>query len=209
MVYRVYSNKERPGIKDKIVAYGWTTNKNVLKAFFKQRNDKKYMVRKVRKDQIGEAFDRNNHDATGEYMIEYLPLRSAKTNESIHLFMTTNEMQEVEIKIQRMFEELSSLDRLDKNNIGKYANLVLNIDQSYYDALFYIGYRPKEIAAAFESMDISVCNQISNAYDGMPCEEYYYNGHLNQAPGLSALEDVSNKIIYSIESFIKVMRKDL
>jgi hypothetical protein len=210
MVYRVYNNKERPGSKENSVAYGWTSDKNVLKAFFKQRDEKKYLVIKMRKVQIEEILNNYNHDATGEYMIDYLPLKSAKTGEEFRLFMTVNEMQECERNVQKIFEDLSSIDKIDKDNISKYVSMIINLDQSYYDALFYIGYRPKEIAAMFDDCnDENIYQQIGNAYEGMPCEEYYSNGHLNQVPGLSALEDVSNKILYSVESFVKVLRKDM
>ena len=51
----------------------------------------------------------------------------------------------------------------------------------------------------------------TNPYDGIECEEYYQSNSCNDEGRrqLTAYDDVSNKIIYSIESFIKVMRKDL
>ena len=210
MVYRVFSNKERPGVKDNSVIYGWTGNKNILKAFFKQRDDKKYMVINVRKSQFEEAFHTYNHDTSDEYMINILPLKSAKTHEVFNLFMTKNEMIEVEKKVQRIFDDLSSLEDIEGKDIAYYVNMIVNLHESYYDALFYLGYRPKEIEAVFDSCnDESLYPSTNHSFEGMQCEEFYNDQYINQSKELLALQDVAGKIVYSIESFVKVMREDL
>ena len=207
MVHRLYSSKERPGVKEVSTIYGWTSSKTVLKGFFKQRNEKKYLVVKMRMSEIEELISSNSYEGTGRYMIDFLKLKSAKTGEEFHLFMTVNELNEVERKVQKMFEELCSLDRIDKDNIITYVNLVLNLNEKYYDALFYLGYRPGEISGLCDS-DIGY-DIATSIYEGMPCEEYYNRSSCNDEGRISELDDASNKILYSIESFIKVMRNDL
>lgn len=205
MVYRMYSNKERPGVKENSHIYGWTNNKNILKGFFKQRDERKYLVVKMRMVEIEELVCSHSYEGTGDYMIDYTKLKSSKTQEEFSLFMTVNEMREVERGVQRIFEDLSALDKINADDILSYVNMVLNLDQKYYDALFYLGYRPKEIEGLFDS-DMCICDKVP--WEGMPCEEFYQPRVVNDTPG-GALKDVATKIIYSIESFIKVMRKDL
>lgn len=205
MVYRVYSNKERPETKDRSHAYGWTGNTKVLKAFLKQRDSKKYLVTKMNMDEITNRFTNHDYDATGSYMIDYIKLKSSKSGEEFHLFMTLNEMRQVEGNIKRVFDDICALDRIDNNDIFRYVNMVLNLNTKYYDALYYLGYRPKEISGLFDSY---MEHTADLSYDGMQCEEYYIN-QCNDELRLSKLEDASNKILYSIESFVKVMRKDL
>ena len=208
MVYRVYDNKERPDEKRNSHIYGWTCSKKVLKAFIHQRGEKKYLVKKMTMEELTNRLHNHDYDATGRYAIDFIKLKSVKNGEEFKLFMTANEMKQVEREVQRIFEDLSDLDRIDPDNISRYVNMVANLNEKFYDALFYLGYRPKEIEAAFDSPLGDMC---TNPYDGIECEEYYQSNSCNDEGRrqLTAYDDVSNKIIYSIESFIKVMRKDL
>ena len=108
LVYRAYSEEERPHStdKDRLVLYGWTTRKKILKAFFDQRNRKKYKVRKIIPQ---EAYLVLGNDPDPLYLIDFIDLKSAKTGEDVVLFMTREELKEVEIKIQRYFSDLSRL----------------------------------------------------------------------------------------------------
>lgn len=214
LVYRTYTKKERPGLSDRSRFYGWSSNKSVVKAFLEQRNPKKYTVIKMSKDRIAETFSEEIDDV--DAMIDMLKLKSVSTGEEIPLFMTLNEMRETEKKIQRMFDDTASLERID--GTGNYLQMFLNFDEYYADALFLIGCRPREIDIMFPSADyhddyssiMKVEEEIDNAYDRIytsPSETY--TSHYNKILGLSTLEDVCNKIYYSIESFVKVLKDDM
>jgi Trp operon repressor len=208
LVHRVYNSKERQDLKDRSHIYGWTTDKRVLKAFLKQRDPKKYTVSKIEEDQIPNALGRYV-DEIEEFMINFIKLKSAQTGEEFNLFMTENEKNEVEKRIERIFEDLSSIDVID-GEILHYVNILINIKTKYSDALNYLGYRPKEIDAVFDSYVGEVMYERSySSYDGISCEEFYHDPRGSYGTSISSLSDISNKIIYSIESFIKAMKDDL
>lgn len=214
LVYRVYTKEERPDREDRNVLYGWSTNKSIIKAFQKQRSKDKYRVIKMSRDDIVRTFSEEIDDT--DAMIDFIKLKSAKTHEVIYLFMTLNEMRETEKKIQKMFLDQASLERIPGN--GNYLELFMNLDDYYADALFFIGYRPREVDILFPSADPRddyasvdrIEQQIDQAYDGLygfPQEELRRS--TDSVVGLSIIEDVANKICYSVESFIKVMREDM
>ena len=99
---------------------------------------------------------------------------------------------------------MCSIDRID-GDIDQFVDIILNLEEKYYDALFYLGYRPKELEAKFDSH----IYESDFVYECMPCEEYYREEPGDQSLRVSAMGDVSNKIIYSLESFVKGMRNDL
>lgn len=203
VVYRVYRGKELPDTNKTSHIYGWTCSKKVLKAFLKQRGEKKYLLKKMTMDELSNRLHDHDHDVAGRYMIDFIKLKSAKTGEEFHLFMTVHEMNQAERAIQRLFEDACDLDKIDPDDISRYVNMVINLQEKYYDALFYLGYRPKEIEGLFSDDFITTS---SYPYDGIPFDEYYMN---DDPPVYSPTADVANKIIYSIESFVKVMREDL
>jgi len=210
IIYRVYSHREGPGNHN---IYGWTDSKKILKAFLQQRDEKKYSVRKLTREEIGESYSEN--DFYYENMISFIRLRSVQTGECIPLFMTMNEMSEVEKKIQKFFIELSSMDKMSVVISGKksplyYLNMFIHLDEKYSEALEYIGFRPPELEHIFQPADMTdIDSMIDLAYEGyQDAREYYYEPD-NIVPGLSVLEDVSKQILYSLESFIKVMKGDL
>jgi len=194
--------------------YGWTTSKKILKAFFKQRDRRKYMAFEMSKEDVAELF--SHSDLPGDTMITYIKLQSARQlDEEYTLFMTMAEMQEVEIRIQRLFQELSSVATMNFMDCSKeiffYLRMIVNLVEKYSDALDYLGYRPQEMRSMFPPAhdDEDVESLIGLAYyDTWSCNDYY-NEPCDQVPGLSVLEDVASKIIYSIESFVKVMKDDL
>jgi len=215
VVYRVYDKKERPGENTEPIVYGWSRSKNVIKAFLSQRTPSKYYVDKIRGD-AEEIVDGYYNDLDTENMINYVKLKSvANKDEDVHLFMTANEMQEAEKRIQRYFRDLCCLSEIKGK--GDYLGMFLNIHEYYADALELIGFRPPEISAMCPAADyrddpgeiIGITELIEEAYSGAtisPSESFSNNTRL---PGLSTLPDVASKILYSIESFIKVLREDL
>ncbi len=210
MVFRIYTKEERKDPDDRAVFYGWSYDKAVVKAFFVQRNKAKYKVVKMNEKDIADNFHEDVVD--GSTQIDYIKLRSAKTDEEYIIFLTSNELVEREIEIQRLFSDLSSLE--DKTLL----NMFLNLKPQYLEALYYIGYRPPEIDVLFPSDDEKDdwCNENHAEYQIIETAEDSYssneNGYriINHKPyGAIALEDAFRKVIYSVESFIKVLKNDM
>lgn len=215
IVFRVYSKKERPDENAEPILYGWTWSKNVLEAFLSQRTREKYYVDKV-EGELDRLVDGYYNDLDTDNMINFAKLKStANKDEDIPLFMTANEMREAEKRIQRYFRELCSLSSIKGD--GDYVGMFMNLHEYFAEALELIGFRPPEISAMCPSADyrddpgeiIGITELIDEAYDGAtasPSEVYTNNTKL---PGLSTLPDIASKMLYSIESFIKVLREDL
>ena len=212
MVFRVYSKKERPDSTDqeRVVFFGWTKSKTVLKAFKEQRDQKKYIIRKMDEEDIAERFSEDITDT--DTMIDFIKLKSVHTQEDVIFFSTANELKTAEINIQRMMKDLCSVSDIPGD--GPYLWMVLALEDHYGDALHYLGYRPPEIDIIFPCMDSESHfdeyeNEIETAYDGLmiPPEEVVTK-NINPL-GLMTLSDVSSKILYSLESFIKVLKDDL
>ena len=213
MVFRVYSKKERPNAseKERAVFFGWSRSKSVIKAFKEQRDKRKYVVHKMTDDDIIRAF---SEDITDDVctMIDYIKLTSVQTQEEVIFFSTANELRSAEIEIQNMMKELCSISDIPGN--GNYLWMVLALDDYYGDALHYLGYRPPEIDIMFPSMSNysqfeSAEEEIDDAYDGiLTCPEEMVT-KTYQPIGLSNLSDVATKILYSLESFVKVLKDEL
>lgn len=212
VVYRVFSKKERPE-KNRYVYYGWSSSKSVIKAFLKQRNPKKYDILKIDTDEVGSITEDIDDDGC---MIDYIKIRSAKTDEEICLFLTRNELKECEIFIQQMFIDQASLSNIDGD--GNYVNMFLALDKYYADALFLIGYKPKEVDILFPSADyhddyssyLTMEEILDEAYDSLYDNPYEEVKHVPMnIPGLGASLDISNKLYYSFESFIKALKDNL
>ena len=213
LVYRVYSAKERPDTSRdaRMVFYGWTYNKNVIKALFTQRDKSKYYVVKTDKEEIGDNYAENMLEY--DSMIDYIPLKFASTKEEIKFFTTKEEMQQAEIRIQRMFREMCNLVDRDKGNIIL-LTLFMNLKDYYAFPLEYIGFQPPEINDLFQSMDAEssledIEDLITDGYSSALQSPYEEIVHSNKIPGLTFLGNTYLKILYSVESFIKVLKEDL
>ena len=149
IVYRIYSKAEKQEHGMSSIIYGWSLSKSIIKAFLSQRDDKKYKVIKIYGDldeiQIDDCYLDNSN------MIDFIKLKSSKSGEEVYLFMTANEMQEAEIKIQRYFRDLCTVS--DIRGKADYVQMFMAIDNYYASALDFIGYRPPEISAMFPSAD--------------------------------------------------------
>lgn len=211
LVYRVYTRDERPNIDERASFYGWSNNKSMIKAFTSQRSKKKYKILKVDQDEIARRFSEEIDDE--EAALDFVKIKSASTHEEIFFITTMNELKETEKRIQRMFIDQASLSGIDGK--GNYLEMFMNLDDYYADALYYIGFRPPEVDILFPSADYhddysnitKIEELIDDAYDG----KYQSPAEVrdNRIPGLVAIEDVANKIYYSVESFVKVLKDDL
>lgn len=210
LIYRVKDHKE-----DEMNAriYGWTDSKNALKAFSEQRDEKKYAIFEIEYQELEEKF--NMGGLPDELKLDYLELTSVQTGDKIKLFMTMSEVGEVVKKIVRLFVDLSSLCNINFKDPNKevlyFMNLIMNLKPKYYDALEYIGYRPPEIEQYFDSITGTHEDMINETVDLAIAETVHPMRQRSpgEIPGASALDDVADKILYSLEAFIKVMRDDL
>lgn len=210
LISRVYNKKEIKRDHKTNHIYGWTYSKNMVKAFLQQRDSKKYFVEKAEKDMIAKRLNLY-HDEMEGYMLNYVKLKSVKNDEEVKFFITANEMEECEKKIQKLFGDACSLDSINSGeDILRYVLLVLNLDKNYYETLYYLGYRPKEIDQLFDSYyGDGVYERSEYSYEGMSCEEFYCNHSIESMSSIQNTEDIAKKIIYSLESFIKVLKEDL
>lgn len=229
-IFRSYSEKERPNEENRYVYYGWSKHKIVVKAFLTQRNEKKYRVIKLTAKEIEEKEDTiltsiiegfDLYDPN--FKLDYCKLKSAANKDiEVSLFSTADEMHNAEILIQRKMNKLGSLESINVP-VGRekeMLEMIMNLDDYYGSALFYIGFRPIEMDILFDSVDerdsytklTDIEWQIHEAYDGFnefPVESDDYIPALEGPPGINNLDDVSTKIIYSLESFISVLKEDL
>ena len=214
LVYRAYSEKERPGIPEysRNVLYGWSSSKAAIKAFIEQRNPKKYKIRKATYDEI---IANMKSDLDPEMMIDFVNLESASSGEVIKLFMTHKELREVEKEVQRYVNDHASLS--DYGDPMTLLELYANLEDRYIGALQFIGFKPPEMDILFDSVEYresgdymySIDGLIDSAYDqiyDVSHETLYHQGNI---PGLNVLESVNQQILYSVESFMKVMKEDM
>lgn len=208
-MYYIVFNKNFP--------YGWTYDKNILKLFLKQRNDN-YKAVKSSKNEVEKIFNRyEDKDST---MIDMIILKSASTGTEVKLFTTLYELQNCEKLIQRMINNQSRLIRISDNytDIEKYVKMILNLKDHFYDALYFIGYRPEEIVAVYNS--VCELNEVENIIDEnynelrilkkLSKEDSKLGGiDRNYLCSTNLLPDTYMKIIYSLESFIKVLINEL
>lgn len=206
LVYRRYSQIERPRRRanERTIFYGWTKSKNVVKAFFAQRSKHKYDVVETDLEEIGEKLSENSLNP--DDMIDFIVLHFAGSKESIQFFMTKREMFEAEIRIERYFRDMCNLVTRDKGNTTLLL-MYMNLLEYYTDALEFIGFSPPEIDD-LNGTDSSYYDlfeeSIERAYEESPYDEYE---RWQEPPGSSA--NPRAKFVYSIESFIKVLRDDL
>lgn len=207
LVYRTYSAEEMPNASEEELRplYGWSCSKDVIRAFCAQRSPEKYLVVKVSEYQVGEVLSEVAWDDTNE--IDYLKLQVAATGEEVKLFMTKCEMEECEIKIQRYFRDLA--DIVAKRGF-RALDLYVNLRNKYIAPLRVIGFNPMESVDMDDTgMHRGFCTD-EFAVDWEIHQAYQSNDRFdNKIPGLQTMTNIHSKVIYSVESFLKVMRDDL
>ena len=170
MIFRVYKEDDEITHERRYRFWGWTRSKSALKVFKKQRDMDKYKIIKMDDDEIAREFSEN--ETADDTMLEYVNLGDVKSGEMIPFFTTKVELQEAEIKIQRMVINGCSLDGVE--DVVACVNIILNLNQYYSEVLEFIGYQPKEIGMLFETADSTddsssidgIEQLIFNAYDG-------------------------------------------
>lgn len=210
-VFRYYSPKEAPTIdyRDRVVFYGWTDHKSVMKAFLAQRNSKKYIVKRMDRDEVENMVEHGDHMELDdpEHRIDIIQLPSKNLEAKIDIFMTEYEMKEVEKDIQSRMRSYASVDAYDKytlEDMYTLVNMFVNLEEPYQDILYYLGFRPIELDMLDESEDgYTIMDQIDAGYaNRRHCT-------FTNPRGVSHLQDDYTKTLYSMENFIKSMIRDM
>ena len=224
MVFRVYSEKERPGVScnDRILFYGWTASKIVMKAFMKQRSKEKYMVKRLHDDEL--PLIRISPDI--ENMIDFIQLPSKTAGEKVNIFMTKKEMCDVERAISKFVRTSFTLTDIDapgtKASGMQYERVLemfINLKDKYQEALEYFAIWPYELNSLYDNVeyregddsrydvDYMIETSYNEEYD-VPHETYT---HVTVAPGHKAVSawKLTERLFYSAEAFIMIMRDDM
>lgn len=212
IVYRTYTPQEVPNIEERTVVVGWTEHSEVLKAFIAQRSSDKYKYKRFNKEETSRLLEKEIYLLDYDNEINCVRLQSAQTGEEILFFTTSMELKQIEQKIQKFFAELSSLERIPGN--ADYLKMIINLKSIYFEALDYIGYRPKELSSLYPneyaSTEIDEINDnIASVYDAMSLSSAHISREFEGPPGQVNISDYAKQIIYSIESVIKVYGNDL
>ena len=189
-VYYVYRKGDN---EDHHSLFGWTYNKSILKAFLKQRGGKYYFSEKYLSDHTT-----GEHDDTS--MLQILKLKSCQTGDDIPIVTTEDEKLMFESEIQRYFDMLSRFDELAAEydvDILDLVHHVSNLKDEYSDALHLLGYRPIEISSVYDTIEEAYSDWLTLSWEERPdkelCGPYFI------------VDDPAKIIIYSFESFVKVM----
>lgn len=202
-----------------LTPYGWSFDFDIVKAFLAQRNDSYRWIKSTDKE-LDIIFNPNGNvweldSSVNSRMINCVKLKSVKYHKDFVLFITLDELRLCEKLIQKMMIDQCQLNKNDisADDLIKYISIIGNLQDRYYNALYFIGYRPPEFLSLYcqRYTDYDVNDLIDIAYDEcswLNCQ--LYNSILqNGIPSINNLNDIYMKVIYSLESFIKVLRDEL
>lgn len=203
-VYAIYRNRFRTK-EDPI--YGWTESKSAARMFLEERKKKKYTIMKSRYKELQKRFS-EFEDQLDRYRLDLVRFKSAKDGKDYYLISTLNELKSYEMNCQDLFRYMSSTEKIDPNRIEYFLDLVANIQKEYASALNIIGFVPREFESLFPGEDSMewVQHGIDSSYEDIDIREYHKRYEM---PGRAATNEIYMRIIYSLESFIRVMKEDL
>ena len=218
LVYRVFSDEERPCNFDseKFMLYGWTGSKKILKGFLSQRDKKKYKYKKIYDEDAYMIM--MGHEPDKEHMIDFVEIESATDGQKYVLFMTEKELKNTKALIRRYFIDLARL--VDRDN-GKMNLLIMywNLEDKYLDPLKFIGFNPPELDVLFDDVeeeyreveidDDSLIDIDGGYCNDFPHEVYEHQNMIHENFEPLGYDDISPKVIYSLESFIKILKDDM
>lgn len=208
LVFRIYSKKEKPNLSERAVYFGWSDYKFVIKGFMEQRSPDKYRVVKMDIEEFNQYESHNSYsNSWGSRLrrIDIIKLKSVQDGKIYPFFSTAEESKKAELDIQGLFSDLASVSTIDENdNDFKYLNMYYNLDEDYKEILEFIGYKPPEMKALFDSVE----DAITDAYEDVLLlgDDFSMSDGI---PGQYYIDDIAKKIIYSLESFVKILQDDL
>lgn len=209
LIYRVHDPSIMRYSKKNLEYYGWSDSKIVVKAFLNQRTQGKY---KSIKSNIEEVED-ITQTLSENKEINFIKILSSKSKKEFTFFLTSSELMEIEMRIQKLFVDQSSILNLTKEGelIYNYCEAIMNLKKKYADALDIVGFQPPEIAELLDGDNSygeeyeSFSDEMRRAYEHKEDYEDYVK-RKNRLPGSVLYLDVCRKVIYSLESFVKVCR---
>ena len=209
LIYRIHDPSIKRYKEQNMEYYGWTQSKIVAKAFLNQRTKGKYISSKFSIEDIEDITKTLSDDKE----IDFIKITSSKSKKETTIFLTSAELMEIEMRIQKLFVDACSIVNLtrDGETIYNYCEAIMNFKKKYADALEIIGYQPTEIAELLDG-DYSYGEEFQSFSDEMKRAYQYkddyeeYRDSRNRLPGSILYMDVCRKVVYSLESFIKVSR---
>ena len=207
LIFRVYNGDPE---RDRL--YAWSRNKKLVKALLKQRDSSKYDVKKLEREAVDYYYPEGELENGNQ--LNWLQLKSSSTGETVAFLTTMDEMQNTEKKIQNKFKSIPSLvERADGSSVV--LELFHNLKDDWKNPLEFIGFRPIDLDYLFQSDDMIGCatsldmieGDIDDAYSAY--DDLKHKGAFKSIIGQSMLNDVSTKILYSLESFVKTLKEDL
>ena len=214
LVYRVFSEEERPCAYhdyERFMLYGWTSSKKILKAFLNQRSKKKYKWRRIDDDE--EYMIMLGHEPDKEHMIDFVELTSAADGNKYKLFMTEKDLINTKALVRRYFIDLARLIERDNGKMNL-LHMYVNLEDKWLDPLKFIGFNPPELDVLFDDVEYREINDDDlinmNGYgDDFPHEIYEHQTSIHENFDPLGYEDISPKIVFSLESFIKILKDDM
>lgn len=207
MIFRIPTQRERDdGAIPRF--WGWSKSRTAVKVFLKQRNREKYKIVKMDEDMISDEFSEN--EMSLDTMLNYVELGDTQSGEMISFFTTKVEMQEAEIKIQKLMMDICSFDRIG-GDVTPYVNIMIALKEELQDLLEFVGFCPKEFVDLFSDseFDPMLEEQIYDAYRDNHVMEKDPKWKRHGVPGAYTMDRLSNKMIYSLQSFVAVLYEDL
>lgn len=196
MVFKLSKEEQSLSKINNSMFWGWTKSKAVIQAFKAQRNMKKYVIMKMDPEDMEKYFLEDMTDS--ETMIDYVELGDVISGKDVTFFTTKTELREAKKRIERLMREASSFETLP-GNITDYVNILVNLKDRFADALDVIGFDPPELAAL---------DNWSDQYD----DAAYISSLDSCGVGHRWVKDTPRpieRVIYSLQSIIKVLRDDL
>ncbi|MBD5583931.1 MAG: hypothetical protein HDQ88_02530 [Clostridia bacterium] len=188
----MYSPEEKQvhGLRDEDAFYvGWTTSKKMVKAFFDQRDPRKYNVEEYELEEE----DVKLYDFEKVWELDILMLKSNHTDELVPLVTSSIEMNNSLRSIDEMFKTQSMICNVDDNVLIAWS-IFAQLKNEYQEALHIIGYRQEEEEILYDSVDDPYDSDRYEAVDSCVI------------PPKSVPFEAS---VSSLESFIKVMEFDM
>lgn len=172
--------------------FGWTANKFLAKAFMMQRDRDKYRVVKADEYKLARNFGENQRDYAEE--LKMIKVRSTSGPGEYSVVTTDNELNEARAHILDMLRDLSALSHPGEEFDPMLLGAFMCLGDPYKEALDYIGFQPKEMAAMYQGDDESI-------YPEEEMRKYYGVGSMVNIPDYE-------KCLYSLEGLIAGLKED-
>jgi len=194
--------KESPAI------YAWTSSKATLKAYLQQRDVKKYTFLEMDYENFKDEIGWSGYSLE-ELMIDSVLLPSKRSSKDVLLFTNREEWYRIQEAVRNLFTKAAALEAYyPADRLTRVIDLITNLKTRYADALYFLGYRPKELDAVYDSVGYDYYDDyIASTLVGDT--DIPLRNIARESREACYLDDPFKIVIYSLESVIKVMLDDL